>query len=77
MRTSKIIAGSSAIIVISSFLSFKLYKNERKEEILKVDLSAIPKTKFGDEVRYGRELMLHTAYFIGPDGLKENILETK
>jgi thiosulfate dehydrogenase len=77
MRTSKIIAGSSAIIVISSFLSFKLYKNEKKEEILKIDLSAIPKNQFGEEVRYGRELMLHTAYFIGPDGIKGKYLGNK
>lgn len=77
MRSSKIIAGSSAILVISSFLSFKLYKNEKKEEILKVDLSAIPNNQFGDEVRYGRELMLHTAYFIGPDGIKGRYLGNK
>jgi thiosulfate dehydrogenase len=77
MRISRIIAGSSVIIVISSFLSFKLYKNEKKEEILKVDLSAIPNNQFGDEVRYGRDLMLHTAYFIGPDGIKGKYLGNK
>ncbi len=77
MRTSKIIAGSATIVVISSFLSFKLYKNEKKEEILKADLSAIPNNQFGDEVRYGRELMLRTAYFIGPDGIKGKYLGNK
>src|SRR6478735_5092070 len=77
MRTSKIIAASSAVIIVSTFLSFKLYKSEEKDEILKVDLSAIPKNKFGDEVRYGRELMLHTAYFIGPDGVKGKYLGNK
>jgi thiosulfate dehydrogenase len=77
MRTSRIIAGSSAIIVISSFLSFQLYKNEKKEEILKVDLSVIPNNQFGDEVRYGRELMLRTAYFIGPEGIKGKYLGNK
>jgi thiosulfate dehydrogenase len=77
MRTLKIIAGCSAITIILSFLSFNLYKNEKKEDFLKVDLSAIPKGKFGDEVRYGRELMLHTAYLIGPDGIKGKYLGNK
>lgn len=77
MRTLKIIAGCSAITIILSFLSFNLYKNEKKEDFLKVDLSTIPKGKFGDEVRYGRELMLHTAYLIGPDGIKGKYLGNK
>lgn len=34
-----------------------------------LDTSRIPKNKFGEEVRYGRELMLHTAYYIGPNGI--------
>jgi len=77
MRTLKIIAGCSATILILSFLSFNLYQNVSKEEILKIDLSAIPMNKFGDEVKYGRELMLNTAYFIGPDGIKGKYLGNK
>jgi thiosulfate dehydrogenase len=77
MRTMKIIAGCSTTILILSFLSLNLYKNEKKVEILKVDLSAIPMSKFGDEVRYGRQLMLNTAYFIGPDGIKGKYLGNK
>ena len=77
MRTLKIIAGCSTSILILSFLSLNLYKNEKKVEILKVDLSAIPMNKFGDEVRYGRQLMLNTAYFIGPDGIKGKYLGNK
>src|SRR5580765_1597955 len=77
MRTLKIIAGCSAITIILSFLSLNLYKNEKKEDFLKVDLSTIPKGKFGDEVRYGRELMVHTAYLIGPDGVKGKYLGNK
>jgi len=46
MRTMKIIAGCSTTILILSFLSLNLYKNEKKVEILKVDLSAIPMSKF-------------------------------
>jgi thiosulfate dehydrogenase len=34
-----------------------------------MDTLKIPKNKFGDAVRYGRELMLHTAYYIGPNGI--------
>jgi thiosulfate dehydrogenase len=37
--------------------------------VVKPDTLLIPKDKFGDEVRYGRQLMLNTAYYIGPDGV--------
>lgn len=33
------------------------------------DSSAIPRDKFGDMVRYGRALLLNTAYYIGPNGI--------
>jgi thiosulfate dehydrogenase len=32
------------------------------------DTATIPKDKFGDMVRYGRDLMINTAYYIGPNG---------
>lgn len=32
------------------------------------DTSAIPHDQFGDMVRYGRELIVNTAYYIGPEG---------
>lgn len=32
------------------------------------DTSKIPKDAFGDMVRYGRDLVLNTAYYIGPEG---------
>lgn len=32
------------------------------------DTATIPHDEFGDMVRYGRELLLHTAQYIGPDG---------
>ena len=35
------------------------------------------RNKFGDEVRYGRELMLNTAYYIGPEGIKGKYLGNK
>ena len=32
------------------------------------DSNAIPKTKTGDMIRYGKELLAHTAEYFGPDG---------
>jgi len=40
-----------------------------KEDALFVDTSKIPHDKFGEQVRYGRELMVNTAYYIGPNGI--------
>jgi thiosulfate dehydrogenase len=76
MKTLKIILGSAAIIVGLTFFS-TLNNKEKRDDILKVDLSAIPPGKFGEEVKYGRELMLHTAYLIGPDGIKGKYLGNK
>ena len=66
-----------AIIAGLGFLSSVLDKKKKDEGILKVDLSQMPKDKFGDEVRYGRELMLHTAYLIGPEGIRGKYLGNK
>lgn len=38
------------------------------------DTSDIPKNKFGDAVKYGRSLMLNTAYYIGPKGINGQYL---
>lgn len=35
-----------------------------------VDTNKIPHDKFGEMVRYGRQLMMNTAYYIGPAGIK-------
>ena len=43
----------------------------------KVDTAKIPKDKFGDAVRYGRELMLNTSYYIGPEGISGKYLGNK
>jgi cytochrome c len=45
--------------------------------LISVDTSLIPHDKFGTEVRYGRGLMLHTAYYIGPDGINGKYLGNK
>jgi thiosulfate dehydrogenase len=41
------------------------------------DTLNIPKDKFGDMVRYGRQLMLNTAYYIGPNGINGQYLGNK
>lgn len=41
------------------------------------DTSKIPNDKFGAEVRYGRELMMNTAYYIGPNGVNGKYLGNK
>ncbi len=33
------------------------------------DTATIPHDAFGDAVRYGRQLIINTAYYIGPDGI--------
>jgi thiosulfate dehydrogenase len=41
------------------------------------DTNRIPDDKFGEQVRYGRDLMLRTAYYIGPDGISGKYLGNK
>lgn len=37
----------------------------------------MPHDKFGDAVRYGRELMINTSYYIGPEGVSGRYLGNK
>jgi thiosulfate dehydrogenase len=39
------------------------------ESLFMPDTLKIPDGKYGDMVKYGRELMLNTAYYIGPEGM--------
>ena len=39
------------------------------DNLVSVDTLKIPNDKLGDAVRYGRQLMLYTAYYIGPNGI--------
>jgi thiosulfate dehydrogenase len=41
------------------------------------DTSTIPNDEYGDMVRYGRELIVNTAYYIGPEGIKGHYLNNK
>lgn len=42
-----------------------------------IDTNKIPNDKFGEMVRYGRSLMLNTAYYIGPEGINGQYLGNK
>lgn len=49
-----------------------------KKEIWQApDTSTIPKDQFGEMVRYGRNLILNTAYYIGPNGTVSKNLGNK
>jgi thiosulfate dehydrogenase len=41
------------------------------------DTSTIPHDDFGEMVRYGRELIMNTAYYLGPNGIKGHYLANK
>ncbi len=41
------------------------------------DTSTIPHDEYGDMVRYGRELIVNTAYYLGPDGTVGHYLNNK
>ncbi len=66
-------------IVIAAVVFFSYPKNHIKAtgNILKVDTLLIPQGKFGDAVKYGRELMLNTAFYIGPEGKNGKFLGNK
>ena len=49
----------------------------QEEQFISIDTSLISDDKFGEAVRYGRELMINTAYYIGPNGIKGTYLGNK
>lgn len=61
------------LIILSSLIISlgcdHVVKKDEKVENFTIDTTTIPKSKFGDAVRYGRELMVRTAYYIGPNGI--------
>lgn len=46
-------------------------------DLLNVDTALMPRDAFGEAVRYGHELMLNTAYYIGPNGINGKYLGNK
>ena len=47
------------------------------DSLFKLDTTKIPGNKYGEAIKYGRELMLRTAYYIGPDGINGKYLGNK
>lgn len=52
-------------------------KPVKTDSLFKMDTTTIPNNKYGDAVRYGRELMFHTAYYIGPNGINGKYTRNK
>ncbi len=68
------------LLAITAFvvcLSFRSSDKKETGKTEKIDLSIIPQDKFGEAVRYGRELMLNTALYIGPEGINGKYLGNK
>lgn len=47
------------------------------DKLIEIDTSQIPHDQFGEAVRYGRSLMMNTAYYIGPNGINGKYLGNK
>lgn len=76
MRKVILIAGLSALYVTSLF-SFDAkelkvrsdngYKSDVKVEFKVPDIKDLPNNKYGELVKYGKELIVHTSKYIGPE----------
>ncbi len=49
----------------------------KADSVVNIDTTKMPGGKYGEAVRYGRQLMLHTAYLIGPDGVNGHYTNNK
>ncbi len=75
MRILKITGWCLTVIAMSLMvLAYERDNHEDNTRVLLVDFSKIPKDKFGDEVKYGKELLVNTAYYIGPEGVNGKYL---
>lgn len=83
---------TSNILILSVFFGIPAYvscNNDKPAELVAVeeekqeavytapDTSTIPHDEFGDMVRYGRSLILNTAYYMGPEGTVRKNLGNK
>jgi thiosulfate dehydrogenase len=74
-----------AAFVIAMSILFSLCTTKQKEtekvkanvSFVQPDTTKIPDDEFGKLVQYGRQLMLNTAYYIGPDGINGNHTKNK
>lgn len=76
----------NAILLLSSWLVYGCNAPEKNVPVqtsLKdslftpPDTSTIPHDEYGDMIRYGRELIVNTAYYIGPEGKAGHYLGNK
>ena len=74
------LVGVAAIISCQSLAGEPKKENDSKVEdmaFVTPDTASIPKNNFGAMVQYGRELMMNTAYYIGPQGINGKYLGNK
>jgi thiosulfate dehydrogenase len=75
-----IVAGANFISCNESSANSKLGNRPDSlttADLFHVDSAKIPSGKYGEAVRYGRELMMRTAYLIGPDGVNGRYTNNK
>ena len=85
MKTLFVLVALCVIVSISFLEGCGPLAGESKPVIVPVvtqkylypDTTQIPNDQFGDAVKYGRELMVNTAFYIGPNGIKGNYLGNK
>ena len=80
-----IVVVSIVLCSVIAFFSCRLLGQKRaiqqkpstEEEFITIDTTKIRHDRFGEAVRYGRNLFFNTAYYIGPDGIKGKYLGNK
>jgi thiosulfate dehydrogenase len=58
-----------AINALANLLCCRFSGKKENDSMAMIDVSKMPEGKFGEEVKYGRMLMMQTAKYIGPEGL--------
>lgn len=86
MKSFVVIALLVLIVTGNVFISCQTSAGESKEKtaatassekFISIDTTQIPDSQFGEAVRYGRRLLLNTAYYIGPEGVNGHYLGNK
>lgn len=52
-------------------------QNKTATKTIHIDTSLIPNNEFGSAIRYGRELIVNTSFYIGPNGINGQYLGNK
>jgi thiosulfate dehydrogenase len=74
----------TCICFVSTIFMFTQCSNEKNKQLVEKvipfntpDTSKIPKDEFGEMVRYGRNIIVNTAYYIGPNGIAGHFTKNK